>query len=101
MVVYGELLWVSVVMLPTCTALPTQAESTMNTINYIARTTLVHISRIGPMVGMGARSLHHSLLCHVSDTVMTTFNDLHLNLYPSFLLTCCLMQEACLFNIGT
>ncbi|XP_056435007.1 leptin-B-like [Gadus chalcogrammus] len=49
MVVYVGLLWVSVVMIPTCTALPTQAESTRNTINYITRTTLVHISRIDPM----------------------------------------------------
>ncbi|CAL8337739.1 unnamed protein product [Arctogadus glacialis] len=56
MVVYGELLWLSVVMIPTCTALPTQAESTMNTINYIARTTVVHIGKIDPMVGMGATS---------------------------------------------
>uniref|UniRef100_A0A8C5CL83 Leptin n=1 Tax=Gadus morhua TaxID=8049 RepID=A0A8C5CL83_GADMO len=46
---YFSLLWVSVVMLPTCTALPTQAESTKNTINYIARTTLVHIKPVTTM----------------------------------------------------
>ena len=61
MVMYSALLWLTVVMLvPACTAFPTQADSRMTSIHStvtIDRTTLVHLRKLRTLVRMEMTSL--------------------------------------------